>query len=93
MAEFVVLLLVGMGFLAYWIVVLLYRLVRWLISPILDEMEHRRILEEEIQKEQRLLEAHNRARAAIDQAVAHYVNLQEQAVAQADRQAGPRQSD
>jgi hypothetical protein len=97
MAEFALLLglavLVGLAYLAYWIGVLLYRFFRWLIGPILEAIEHGRVLEEERQKEARLLEVHNSTREAIDQAVAHYVNLHEQAAAQSDRQPGPRRSD
>ena len=96
MAEFLVmlalLLIVGLAHLAYWLGVLLCRFFRWLISPITEEIAHRRILEEERRKEERLLEVHNRTREAVDQAVAHYVSLHERAAAQADRQPGPRQS-
>jgi hypothetical protein len=92
MTEFVILLLTGMGYLAYCVGVLLYRFFRWLISPILEEIRHRRVLEQEKQKEERLLEAHDRAREAIDQAVAHCVGLHEQAATRSDRQSGRRQS-
>jgi hypothetical protein len=43
--------LVGLAYLAYGIGVLLYPGFLWLISPILKGIEHRRILEEESQKE------------------------------------------
>jgi len=92
MEEIAFLFIIGMCYLAYWIGVFLYRVVRWLTSPILEKIEHRRILEEERRKEVRLLEAHERAREAIDLAVAHYVGLHKQAVTESDRQPGRRQS-
>jgi hypothetical protein len=92
MAGLVVLLLIGELYLIYRLGLLLCRFFRWLIRPILEQIRHRRVLEQERQKEERLLEAHQRTREAIDQAVAHYVELHEQAAAQADCQPGPRQS-
>jgi hypothetical protein len=90
MAEFVILLLIGMGYLACCVGVRLYRFLRWLISPILEEIRHRRVLEQERQKEERLLEAHQRAREAIDRAVARCVGQHEQAAARSDRQSRRR---
>lgn len=92
MTEFVILLAFGMCYLAYYAGLLLYRFVLWLIRPLLQEIAHRRRIREELQKEERLLEAHQRTRATIDQAVAQVVGLHEQAVMRSDGQPGRRQS-
>ena len=92
MEELVLLFIIGLCYLACRIGVLVYRFFRWLISPILEQIAHRRILEVERQKEERLVEAHNRTREEIDRAVAHYVGLHKQAVTESDRQPGRRQS-
>lgn len=87
-----VLFVIGSCYLVYWLGKLIYLFFRWLLSPLLEEIEHRRILEQERQKEQRLLELHDRTRVAIDQTVANYVSLHQQATNQADSQSGRRQS-
>jgi hypothetical protein len=70
----------------------LWRLFLWLSEPIRQEIAFRRLVKEERAKEQQLLAAHQEAVQQIDQAVAQYDHLHEQALAQSDHTSSPRQS-
>jgi hypothetical protein len=80
------------GWLAWQALKLLWAFVLWITEPIRQEIAFRRMLEEEREKEERLLAAHQEARREIDQVVAECDRMHEEALAQAARQASPRRS-
>ena len=71
---------------------LIWRLILWATRPIRDEVAFQRVVKEERQKEERIIEAHREAVQQIDNAAAFYLDRQEQALAQSDDESGRRQS-
>jgi len=69
-----------------WAAPLLWRFWLWLTEPIRTELAHQRMIQEEREKEQRLLEAHQEALREIDAAVAQCDRMHAAALAQAGRQ-------
>ena len=72
---------------------LVWLFILWVTSPIRDDLALRRMAEEELRKEQRLVEMHREAVQQIDDVVADYLDRNEQALAQSDDDPGRRQSD
>ena len=71
---------------------LLWWLILWATQPIRQELAFRRMVKEEMQKEQRIVEVHNEAVRQIDNVVADCLDRHEQALAQSDHESGRRQS-
>ena len=72
---------------------LIWRFILWATRPIRDEIAYQRVVKEERQKEEHIIEAHREAVQQIDSAVAFYLDRHEQALAQSDDESRRRQSD
>ena len=72
---------------------LVWLFILWVTRPIREELTFRRMVEEELRKERRLVEMHHEAVQQIDGVVADYLDRHELALAQSDDDPGRRQSD
>ncbi len=69
-----------------WAAPVVWRFWLWATEPIRAELAHQRMIQEEREKEQRLLEAHQEALLEIDAVVAQCDRMHAAALAQAGRQ-------
>ena len=97
MVELVILLAVGIGVAitvtAWYALKVIWQIILWATRPIRDEIAYQRVVKEERQKEEHIIEAHREAVQQIDSAVAFYLDRHEQALAQSDDESRRRQSD
>ena len=93
MTELVILLLVAIAVATRIALTLVWRFILWATRPIRDEIAYRRVVKEELQKEECIIVAHREAVQQIDNAVAFYLDRHEQEPAGSDDEPGRRQSD
>ena len=93
MTELVLVLAFGIAVIAWEALKLIWRFILWATRPIRDEIAYQRVMKEERQKAQGIIEAHREAAQQIDNAVAFYLDQHAQALAQSDDESRRRQSD
>jgi len=71
---------------------LVWMVILWATRPIRDELAYQRVVNEERQKEEKIVEAHREAVQQIDNVVGYYQSRHEQALGQADDEARRRES-